>query len=206
MIVIENEGSSADLLVDNLSFKHEYTLRTLNVKPHSYYESNQKETRDLYLKKLWENTKIPEEAQNTKVGELLKDTDQAQIMGGLIDLDQPQLRNLKPAGYNIELKPISKPIPSDFLELDPSVQSSASQPSAPRLTNEYDFLDISDNPVFSSDLLNLDPVQSNYPSLPQDFSSAPNQDIFTSNLQLQQNSSDSSARRKQDNAFEVLFS
>jgi hypothetical protein len=142
------------------------------------------------------------------VGELLKNTDTAPVLSGLLDLDQPKYLNAQPVDYDIELEPIRKPasnlaprpIPSDFLEIDHSAE-----PSAPRLTNDYDFLEVENKAGPNSDLLNLEGPSGQYPSLPSNLLES-NQDIFNSNLKLQPNPSNSEARKKQNRDFEVLFS
>jgi hypothetical protein len=142
------------------------------------------------------------------VGELLKDTDSAPVLSGLLDLDQPQYMNAQHVDYDIELEPVRKPasnqaqrpIPSDFLEIDHSVE-----PSAPHLTNDYDFLEVEDEAAPSSDLLNLEGPSGQYPSLPSNLLE-PSQDIFNSNLKLQSNPTNSDARKKRNRDFEVLFS
>lgn len=138
----------------------------------------------------------------------MKDTDSAPVLSGLLDLDQPQYLNAEPVDYDIELEPVRKPasnlaprpIPSDFLEIDHSAE-----PSAPRLTNDYDLLEVRNEAAPSSDLLNLEGPSGLYPSLPSN-PLEPNQDIFNSNLKLQTNPTNSEARKKQNRDFEVLFS
>lgn len=138
----------------------------------------------------------------------MTDTDSAPVLNGLLDLDQPKYLNAEPVDYDIELEPVRKPasnlaprpIPSDFLEIDHSAE-----PSAPRLTNDYDFLELQNQAAPSSDLLNLEGPSGLYPSLPSNLLES-NQDIFNSNLKLQANPTNSEVRKKQNRDFEVLFS